>query len=150
MKQSVLFAAILALTAACLVAACAEKAEPPAEEAAAPAAEEIVTEGTKEEPVADPSPEEAAEVEEFVRAWLAERADEAGVYAIPARGGHQVSGAIGAFHTVHQNVADTYSVCVDFGSGEQLYDVDFFVDRTAEGLVIADHYLHQIDGGAVE
>jgi hypothetical protein len=150
MKQSVLFAAILALATTCLLAACAEKAEPPAEEAAAPAAEEMVAEATMEEPAADPSAEEATEVEEFVRAWLGERADEAGVYAIPARGGHEVSGAVGAFHTVHRQDEDSYAVCVDFHEGENLYDVDFFVDRTADGLAVADHYLHKVNSDPVE
>jgi len=41
-------------------------------------------------------------------------------------------------------------VCVDFQDGENTYDVDFLVDRTTEGLSVSDHYLHKIDGEAVE
>ena len=36
------------------------------------------------------------------------------------------------------------SVCVDFQDG------DFLVDRTTEGLSVSDHYLHKINGEAVE
>ena len=98
----------------------------------------------------DPDSEVAQEVQEFLSTWVAERSGDDGIYGIPPRAGHEVAGTMADFHTVHQKDADTYSVCVDFGSGEQLYDVDFFVDRTAEGLVVVDHYLHKIDGEAVE
>ncbi len=97
----------------------------------------------------DPAADVAQEVREFVTAWVAERSGDEGVYAIPPRADHAVAGLMADFHTIHQKDADTYSVCVDFKSAEQLYDVDFFVDRTAEGLVVADHYLHKIDGELV-
>ena len=89
-------------------------------------------------------------MEEFVRQWVAERAGAGDVYDIPSRAGQEVTGVLAAFHTVHQNDADTYSVCVDFSGGEDMYDVDFFVDETEEGLTISDHYLHKINGEALE
>ncbi len=134
-------------TALLLVTACApapEQAEPAAEPPAPAAPAEVV------DSYPDPGEEVAQEVRDFVTAWVAERAAEDGSYAIPPRAGHEVQGMMADFHTVHQEDADTYSVCLDFKSGEQLYDVDFFVDRTDEGLVVADHYLHKIDGEAVQ
>ncbi len=89
-------------------------------------------------------------MEEFVRQWVAERAGEGNVYEIPPRAGQEVAGALTGFHTVHQEDADTYNVCVDFVQAEDTYDVDFFIDRTAEGLTISDHHLHKINGEAVE
>ncbi len=97
----------------------------------------------------DPGADVVQEVQEFLSAWVAERSGDEGVYSIPPRADHAVAGLLADFHTVHQKDADTYSVCVDFKSEEQLYDVDFFVDRTDEGLVVADHYLHKIDGELV-
>ncbi len=41
-------------------------------------------------------------------------------------------------------------MCVDFQDGENTYDVDFLVERTAEGLSVSDHYLHKINDEAVE
>ena len=67
----------------------------------------------------------------------------------PPRGGKDVSGSLADFHTVHQKDADTYSVCVDFLDGDNTYDVDFFIDRTAEGLNVRSAYLHKINGEAV-
>lgn len=124
----------------------------PAAEEAAPVAEAEAPEAPVEvvESYPDPEPEAAQEVQDLLSGWVAERSGEDGVYAIPPRAGHEVNGTMGDFHTVHQKDADTYSVCVDFNSGDRVYDVDFFVDRTAEGLVVADHYLHKIDGEAVE
>ncbi len=125
----------------------------------APATEEAHQAAEPEAPAApvelaqsypDPDAEVAREVQEFLTAWVAERSDDTGTYAIPARAGHEVAGTMADFHTVHQKDADTYSVCIDFKSSEALYDVDFFVDRTEKGLVVADHYLHKIDGEAVE
>ena len=103
-----------------------------------------------EESLPDPGTEEAGEVEEFVRSWVADRGGEGGVYDIPARAGHDVAGTLAAFHTVHQKDADTYSVCVDFRDGENTYDVDFFVNRKGEDLAVSDHYLHKVNGEAVE
>jgi hypothetical protein len=98
----------------------------------------------------DPGTEVVQEVQDFLSGWVAERSGDEGIYTIPPRAGHDVAGHMADFHTIHQNDHDTYSVCIDFKSAEQLYDVDFFVDRTKEGLVVADHYLHKIDGEAVE
>ena len=61
----------------------------------------------------------------------------------------RVSGSLAAFHTVHQKDPDTYTVCVDFQDGDNTYDVDFFVDRTEEGLTVRSVYLHKINGEAV-
>lgn len=99
---------------------------------------------------ADPDAGVTQEVQDFVSDWVAERSRDDGTYAIPPRAGHEVYGTMADFHTVHQKDADTYSVCIDFKSAEQLYDVDFFIDRTEEGLVVADHYLHKIEGEPVE
>ena len=141
MKSPVLMIALF------LVVACApavEEVEPTAEPPAPEAPAEVA------ESYPDPNEEVAQEVQDFVTGWVAERATDDGSYAIPPRAGHEVSGTMADFHTVHQKDADTYSVCIDFKSSEELYDVDFFVDRTEEGLVVADHYLHKIDGEAVE
>jgi hypothetical protein len=139
------------LVVVCLMGACAAPPEPAAEEPSgeAPmAAEEMAA--VEAEPMADPGPEEAAEVEEFVRAWVAEQAGEAGVYDIPARGDHDVAGSLTAFHTVHRKEADTYSVCVDFQDGDNTYDVDFVVARAEDGMDVADHFLHKVNSEAVE
>ena len=98
----------------------------------------------------DPGPEEAGQVEAFVRQWVAEQSGQDGVYDIPPRAGHDVTGTLTGFHTVHQKDAETYSVCVDFQHGDDMYDVDFFVARTESGLSTGDHYLHKINGEAVE
>ena len=111
-----------------------------------PAAEAAV----EEESLPDPGPEEASPVEESVRLWVAERVGEGDTYDIPPRAGQDFAGTLTGFHTVHQKDADTYYVCVDFGEGEDTYDVDFFIDRTAEGLSVSDHYLHKINGVAIE
>jgi hypothetical protein len=97
----------------------------------------------------DPPAEVAAEVEQTIRDWVAQRADENGLYAIAPRGGSSVSGTLDEFHAVHQNDADTYTVCVDFVDGDSLYDVDFFVDRGADGLIVRDGFLHKVDGEVI-
>lgn len=102
------------------------------------------------EPLPDPGPEEAAEVEAFVRQWVAEQVDEDGAYNVPPRGDADVSGTLAGFHTVHQKDADTYSVCVDFQHDDDMYDVDFLIGRSDAGLAVSDHYLHKINGEAVE
>ena len=50
---------------------------------------------------------------------------------------------------MHQKDADTYSVCVDYTDGASAYDVDFFIERTADGLAVGDPYLHRVNGEAV-
>ncbi|MBW2465305.1 MAG: hypothetical protein JRH11_26895 [Deltaproteobacteria bacterium] len=97
----------------------------------------------------DPPAQVAEEVAEAIRQWVADQADENDVYDIPPRGGRDVAGTMADFHTVHQKDADTYSVCVDFKSDDQIFDVDFFVDRTEEGLEVRNAYLHKIDGEVV-
>ena len=94
----------------------------------------------------DPEPDEAATVTDFITTWIGERTGIDGIYHIPARGGHDVSGTMSAFHTVHQRDADTYYVCLDFHDRDNLYDVDFVVDQTDAGLALAEHYLHQVNG----
>ena len=119
--------------------ACTENpdAEAPAVEAAPTLAEEAA--------LSDPGQDEAMAVETFVRAWIAERSEDE-VFAIPPRAGHEVSGSLGSFHTVHQQDDDTYNVCVDFVDGDNTYDVDFFVDLSPEGFTMDDHYLHKVNG----
>jgi len=97
----------------------------------------------------DPPPVVADKIKEMVSGWVAERASDEGVFDVPPRGGQDVAGTMGDFHTVHQNDADTYTVCVDFADGDNTYDVDFFVDRTVEGLKVREVYLHKINGEAV-
>jgi len=97
----------------------------------------------------DPPAEVAEQVAEAIRQWVAERADEQGVFNIPPRGGRDVSGTLGEFHTVHQKDPDTYSVCVDFHSGDETYDVDFFVDLKDEVLGVRDAYLHKVNDEVV-
>ncbi len=145
MKGAIWPSLIGSVAVICLVLACAAPPEPETEE---PMAEEPTA--VEAEAMADPGPEEAGEVEDFVRAWVAERAGEEGVYDIPARGDHDVAGSLTAFHTVHRKDADTYSVCVDFQEGDKTYDVDFVVARAEEGLDVADHYLHKVNGEVVE
>ena len=135
---------VLMLTGVWAMLACSGESRTAREE---PAGSASATEDTS---FADPGPQEAKEVEEFVRQWVAERAGEGNVYEIPPRAGQEVAGALTGFHTVHQEDADTYNVCVDFVQAEDTYDVDFFINRTAEGLTISEHHLHKINGEAVE
>ncbi len=144
MKRATWWGIVLMLTGVWAMLACSGESRTAREETAGPAS------ATEEASFPDPGPQEAKEVEEFVRQWVAERAGAGDVYDIPSRAGQDVAGVLAAFHTVHQNDADTYSVCVDFSGGEDMYDVDFFVDETEEGLTISDHYLHKINGEAVE
>jgi hypothetical protein len=97
----------------------------------------------------DPPPPVADAITTAVGQWVADRADESGVYDIPARGGKNVAGSMADFHTVQQKDDDTYTVCVDFQDGDNLYDVDFFVDRTEDGLIVREAYLHKINGEVV-
>ncbi len=144
MKRVFWFRMVCVLASGWVIVACSgqpdETPEEPGDTAAA----------VEEESLPDPGAEEATELEDFVRQWVIERAGEGNVYEIPPSAGHDVAGALVAFHTVHQKDADTYSVCVDFQDGENTYDVDFLVDHTTEGLSISDHYLHKINGEAVE
>ncbi len=144
MKRAFGFRTVCILVSGWVIVACYGQQDTTPEEPGDTAA------AVEEESLPDPGPEEAAEVEDFVRQWVAERAGEGNVYQIPPSAEHEVGGALATFHTVHQKDADTYSVCVDFRDGEDTYDVDFFVDRTTEGLSVSDHYLHKINGEAVE
>jgi hypothetical protein len=143
MRASLQFRALTVLAAVAVVAGCAgESVTATGEPAPAPPP-------VKTETYPDPPPEVADEVAGVVRQWVTERADENGIYDIPPRGGQDVAGALGDFHTVHQKDADTYSVCVDFLSGEDTYDVDFFIDRDPEGLKVRDAFLHKINGEVI-
>ncbi len=97
----------------------------------------------------DPAEEVADEVKAAVSEWVLQQMGDAEIYAIPERGGQSVSGTLATFHTVHQNDADTYSVCVDFVDGDNTYDVDAFIDRGPDGLAVRDLYLHKINGDVV-
>ncbi len=103
-----------------------------------------------EAPGTEPSPERALQIRDLIGLWVAAAAGDDDAYDIPERAGQDVEGVLTSFHKVHQTKADSYAVCVDFEDGENTYDVDFFVDQTADGLVIADHYLHQINGETIE
>jgi hypothetical protein len=143
MKRTDLARVVLLVSAIGLIAGCSgESVRTEAE----PAAAEPVVEKAD---FPDPRPMVADKVKEAVSGWVAERASEEGVFDVPPRGGQDVTGTMGEFHTVHQNDADTYTVCVDFADGDNTYDVDFFVDRTAEGLIVRDVYLHKINGETV-
>lgn len=100
-------------------------------------------------PPADPPPEVAQQVRDVIRTSVAGQLDASGRYVIPPRGGHEVSGTMGDFHAVHAVDDDTFVVCVDFHDGDSTYDVDFFVDHTPNGLSVARHFLHKIDGREV-
>jgi len=136
---------VIGLIAGCSGESVRTEAEPAAEEPTAAIAEPVVEKAT----FPDPQPMVADKIKEAVSGWVAEQAGEEGIFNVPPRGGRDVAGTMGEFHTVHQNDADTYTVCVDFADGDKTYDVDFFVDRTAEGLMVRDVYLHKIDGEAV-
>jgi hypothetical protein len=144
MKRTFWFSTMCVLASVWVIVACSGQPDTTPEEPGDTAA------AVEEESLPDPGPEEATAVEGFVRQWVTERAGEGNVYQIPPSAGHDVAGALASFHTVHQKDADTYSVCVDFQDGENTYDVDFLVDRTTEGLSVSDHYLHKINGEAVE
>ena len=144
MKRAFWFRTVCVLASSWVIVACSGQPATTPEETGDPAA------AVEEESLPDPGPEEATEVEGFVRQWVTEQAGERDRYQIPQRAGHDVAGALAAFHTVHQKDGDTYSVCVDFQDGENTYDVDFLVSRTTEGLSVSDHYLHKINGEAVE
>ncbi len=135
---------VLMLTGVWVMLACSGEPRTAREEPAGPAS------AVEEASFPDPGPEEAKEVEEFVRQWVGERAGEGNVYDIPPRAGQEVAGVLTGFHTVHQEDADTYYVCVDFVQAEDTYDIDFFIDRTAEGLTVSEHHLHKVNGEAVE
>ena len=143
MKHDVWYRMACVLALGLIIVACSgQTTTAPEEPEAAPAVEE--------ESPPDPGPEQAKQVEDFVRQWVEERVGDGNIYSIPPRAGQEVAGTLAGFHTVHQKDADTYSVCVDFQDGENMYDVDFFIDRTAAGLTLTDHYLHKINGEAVE
>ncbi len=146
MRGAMCFASVALFLVACLALGCAGQEGTSSEdsEAASTAAE------SEPESYPDPGPGQAGEVQAILTSWVTERVGEAGVYDIPPRGEHDVSGTMGDLHTVHQQDEDTYYVCVDFHSGEDTYDVDFFVDVTDEGLVVAEHYLHKVNGEVVE
>ncbi len=142
---------VLSLIAVAVLAlACAQPETTPDATEEQPEPVEAASLEPPEEALADPDEAEAAEVEEFVRGWVADLADDEGVYDIPAKGDHDLSGVLTAFHTVHRTDEDSFNVCVDFQSGDSLLDVDFHVDRTDEGLKISEHFLHKIDGEVVE
>ena len=144
MKRATWWGIVLMLTGVWAMLACSGESRTAREEPAGPAS------ATEEASFPDPGPDEAKEVEDLVRQWVADRAGEGGVYDIPPRTGQDVAGTLAGFHTVHQKHADAYYVCVDFADGENTYDVDFFIDRTADGLSISDHHLHKINGEALE
>jgi len=144
MKRTVWWTMLCVLALGWMTVACYEQSGSAPEETA-PA-----TTAVEPEPLPDPGPEQAKQVEDFVRGWVAERAGEGDGYNIPARAGHDLSATLAAFHTVHQKDADTYYVCVDFQDGDNTYDVDFLIDQTEEGLALGDHYLHKVNGEAVE
>jgi len=153
MKHSGWVATLFLLAVIGVLVACAGPQEPTTEqEEVAESPEEVAPEPTSVEEgrFPDPSPEESQEVEDFVQSWVAEQLDEDGPFNIPQKAGYDLAGTLAAFHTVHQEDADTYSVCVDFEDGESTYDVDFYVDRTEEGLVIADHFLHKVSGEEIQ
>ncbi len=144
MKRASWYRMACVLAAGLTIVACYGESETTPDEpetAAAAAAEESFP---------DPEPEQARQVEEVVRGWVTERVDEGAVYSIPPRGDYEVSGILAGFHTIHQEDVDTYYVCVDFQDGENVYDVDFFIDVTEDGLIVSDHYLHKVNGEAVE
>lgn len=138
MRRAAWYMALCVLASGLVIVACGYEREKAPEEQAGVS--------TMEESLPDPGPEEAGQVEDAVRQWVAERANEEGIYAIPARGGHEVSGTLAAFHTVHQKDANTYAVCVDFQDGESTHDVDFLVYREGEDLTVSNHYLHKAGG----
>jgi hypothetical protein len=131
------------LSAIGLIAGCS--GESVRTEAEPPAAEPVVEQAT----YPDPPPAVTDKIKETVSSWVAKRAGEDGIFDIPPRGGQNVAGTLGEFHTVHQNDDDTYTVCVDFADGDNTYDVDFFVDRSMEGLTVREVYLHKINGETV-
>ncbi len=126
------------LVLVCLIGACGEAKQ-----------EEVPLLKTAKQSYPDPPPAVSDGITGAVRQWVADQADENDVYNIPPRGGKDVSGSLAGFHTVQQKGADTYTVCVDFQDGDDTYDVDFFVDRTEEGLIVRSAYLHKINGEAV-
>lgn len=147
MNPTVSRGAVFLLASVLMVAGCYQDSGTETQEAEG--AEPTVT-TEEEESYPDPGPEQAQEIEGFVRAWVDERVGEGGVYDIPPRGEHDLSGTLTAFHTVHQQDDDTYYVCTDFEDGENTYDVDFYVNVTPEGSTITEHYLHKVDGQVVE
>ncbi len=122
----------------CLIAACGEAKQ-----------EQVPLIMTAKQDYPDPPPPVSDGITEVVRQWVADQADENDVYNIPPRGGKDVSGSLAEFHGFQQKDADTYTVCVDFQDGDDTYDVDFFVDRTAEGLIVRSVYLHKINGETI-
>ena len=133
--KKLLFAVCL-LVVVCLIAACGE-------------AKQEVPLLTAKQDYPAPPPTVSEPITEAVRQWVADQVDENDVYNIPPRGGNDVSGSLADFHAVQQKDSDTYTVCADFQDGDDTYDVDFFVDRTADGLIVRSAYLHKINGKVV-
>jgi hypothetical protein len=136
----------LALTGA--IAACSRAPEASQEARLEPSAEQ--SQAQNEETPAEPSSDGTLQITDLIRLWVASAAGEDDVYDIPEKGDKKVAGVLAEFHKVHQTKDDSYSVCVDFVDGENIYDVDFFVDRADDGLVVADHHLHKVNGETVE
>jgi hypothetical protein len=149
MKRTIILNVLFVLALGLLVVACQQQPTAPEE---TPSTTPPPTEPPAPPPATypDPGPEVVGEVEAFIRAWVAEQVGENEEMKLPPRGGHDVTGKLEAFHTVHQKDEDTYSVCVDFVHGDETYDVDFFVDQTDEGMTVADHFLHKVNGEPVE
>jgi hypothetical protein len=60
-----------------------------------------------------------------------------------------VAGSLAEVHAVSQKDADTYTVFADFTNGEDTYSVQFFIDRTEEGLQVRNGFLHKVNGEVV-
>ncbi|MCP4200884.1 MAG: hypothetical protein GY769_03015 [bacterium] len=136
----------LALTG--VIAACSKAPEPLQEAKLETSAAHGQVEN--EAPLAEPNSEGSLQITDFIRLWVASAAGDDDVYDIPERADKNVAGVLTTFHKVHQTKESSYAVCVDFEDGENTYDVDFFVNRTADGLVVEDHYLHQVNGESIE
>ncbi len=148
MKTAIPHWTLCALALTGVMAACSEAPETLQEAKLEASAAHGQADGEASQP--EPSSENSLRITDLIRLWVASAADDKGVYDIPEKADHDVGGMLAAFHTVHQTSEDSYSVCVDFEDGENNYDVDFFVEQTADGLVVVEHYLHQIDGETIQ
>ena len=104
---------VLVLTTATIgVTACDRSSSDATQEASAETTEQVSPQPSTSPP--DPPPEVAQQVRDVIRTSVTGQLDETGSYSIPPRGGHEVSGTMGDFHTVHSVDEDTFVVCVDF------------------------------------
>lgn len=100
-----------------------------------------------------PTKEERKQVKSFLKNHIDETSNDSGVYPIPDHPEYtDATGTFAAFHTVHRKKDGTFYVCVDFKAQESdtVYDVDYFVQNSADGMKIKRKFLHKVGDTVVQ